>query len=386
MKISQIQKLYLSNFLTGLVFWYGIEKLFMLSIGIDALGMSIAVAVLLLFILVFDIPSGILADKWSRKGVLIVSIIALSISSVILGVSNNLSVYIIGYLIYGIYVVSTSGTYAAITYDILHEEGRSKQYSKIIGRQYALFLLGTAIANLASGFISNNFSFQTTFFITVFVGFINILVILNIKEPKFQKKKKKEKILNQLSQTLRIIKKNFFLWSLVIITSALAIVELFKSEFGQLYFLSYLSEPQIIGILWAFYSISWAIGSLIAHKLRNNLNILIILTTVPMIGMAFIGSWFGITLFMLQGIAAGALQNQIETRLQENTPSNVRASVLSIISTVGRAIAIPFSIILGLIIKNGNILIATQFIGFISLMILIYWIWANHKIKKYETR
>lgn len=386
MKISQIQKLYLSNFLTGLVFWYGIEKLFMLSIGIDALGMSIAVAVLLLFILVFDIPSGILADKWSRKGVLIVSIIALSISSVILGVSNNLSVYIIGYLIYGIYVVSTSGTYAAITYDILHEEGRSKQYSKIIGRQYALFLLGTAIANLASGFISNNFSFQTTFFITVFVGFINILVILNIKEPKFHKLNKKEKILNQLSQTLRIIKKNFFLWSLVIITSALAIVELFKSEFGQLYFLSYLSEPQIIGILWAFYSISWAIGSLIAHKLRNNLNILIILTTVPMIGMAFIGSWFGITLFMLQGIAAGALQNQIETRLQENTPSNVRASVLSIISTVGRAIAIPFSIILGLIIKNGNILIATQFIGFISLMILIYWIWANHKIKKYETR
>ena len=386
MKISQIQKLYLSNFLTGLVFWYGIEKLFMLSIGIDALGMSIAVAVLLLFILVFDIPSGILADKWSRKGVLIVSIIALSISSVILGVSNNLSVYIIGYLIYGIYVVSTSGTYAAITYDILHEEGRSKQYSKIIGRQYALFLLGTAIANLASGFISKNFSFQTTFFITVFVGFINILVILNIKEPKFHKLNKKEKILNQLSQTLRIIKKNFFLWSLVIITSALAIVELFKSEFGQLYFLSYLSEPQIIGILWAFYSISWAIGSLIAHKLRNNLNILIILTTVPMIGMAFIGSWFGITLFMLQGIAAGALQNQIETRLQENTPSNVRASVLSIISTVGRAIAIPFSIILGLIIKNGNILIATQFIGFISLMILIYWIWANHKIKKYETR
>ena len=203
MKISQIQKLYLSNFLTGLVFWYGIEKLFMLSIGIDALGMSIAVAVLLLFILVFDIPSGILADKWSRKGVLIVSIIALSISSVILGVSNNLSVYIIGYLIYGIYVVSTSGTYAAITYDILHEEGRSKQYSKIIGRQYALFLLGTAIANLASGFISNNFSFQTTFFITVFVGFINILVILNIKEPKFHKLNKKEKI-SQFRSALRL--------------------------------------------------------------------------------------------------------------------------------------------------------------------------------------
>lgn len=37
MKMTRIHKLYISNFLTGLVFWYGIEKLFMRSIGIDAI-------------------------------------------------------------------------------------------------------------------------------------------------------------------------------------------------------------------------------------------------------------------------------------------------------------------------------------------------------------
>ncbi len=67
---SQIPKIYLSNFLTGLVFWYGIEKLFMRSIGIDAVGVGIATAVFIGFNLIFDIPAGILADKWSRKGML----------------------------------------------------------------------------------------------------------------------------------------------------------------------------------------------------------------------------------------------------------------------------------------------------------------------------
>lgn len=38
---GNIFKLYISNFLTGLVFWYAIEKLFMLSIGINPFGVSI---------------------------------------------------------------------------------------------------------------------------------------------------------------------------------------------------------------------------------------------------------------------------------------------------------------------------------------------------------
>src|SRR5687768_16418157 len=131
MKLSRIHKIYLSNFLTGLVFWYGIEKLFMSSIGIDAVGVGWATAVLLGFNLIFDIPSGISADRWRRKGMLIVSAIALALCSVVAGVSNGLWRYIMSDVLYGVYVVATSGTYQALTYDILHEEGRADQYSKI---------------------------------------------------------------------------------------------------------------------------------------------------------------------------------------------------------------------------------------------------------------
>ncbi len=382
MRLTQIQKLYLSNFLTGLVFWYGIEKLFMTSIGINAVGVGTATAIFLAFNLIFDIPSGILADKWSRKGMLFVSAISLAICSVILGLSNGLEMYIVGYLFYGVYVVSTSGTYQAITYDSLHDEGRADQYSKVIGRAYALFLAGAGVANVASGFIANHFSYSTTFFVTVISCVLNALLILSLKEPAFHKDEKKERVIKQLGQTIKTLVNTKLLRSLAIVMSALAVVELFKGEFGQLYMLRYVTEPQLIGLLWAAYAFTWSLGSLIAHRFRTRLNTLVLLTTLPLVFMSFIDNWFSLVLFMLQAVASAALLNQIETRVQENTPSSVRASVLSVLSALGRAIAIPASFVLGWLFTQYDALWALRFVAVIAVFTLLYWFWASRSIPK----
>ncbi|HET9411781.1 MAG TPA: MFS transporter [Candidatus Saccharimonadales bacterium] len=380
--ISRIGKIYISNFLTGLVFWYGIEKLFMDSIGIDAVGVSIATALFLGFILVLDIPSGILADKWSRKGMLVVSAIALALCSLILGSSNGLMLYILGYIFYGIYVVSTSGTYQAITYDILHEEKRANQYSKIMGRAYALFLAGAGVANIASGFIAVHSSYRMAFFITIASCILNVLVLLTLKEPTFHKAEAKAKVLRQLGQATKALANIKLLRALAIILSALAVVELFKGEFGQLYMLRYVSEPQIIGLLWAAYAFTWALGSLIAHKFRARLTTLIVATTLPLILMAFTDNAISLALFMVQAVASAALINQIETRIQENTPSSVRASILSVLSALGRAISIPASLFLGWLFTQYNALWALRFVAGVAVIILIYWFWTNKNIAR----
>jgi MFS family permease len=382
MKITRIHKLYISNFLTGLVFWYGIEKLFMRSIGIDAVGVGIATAVFLVFNLICDIPAGILADRWSRKGVLIISALSLAACSLILGSSHGLLLYAIGELFYGMYIVSTSGTYNAMTYDILHEENRADQYSKIAGRAYALFLAGAGVANIASGFIANHFSYRTTYFITIISCLLNVLVLLSLREPVFHKAEKKERVLSQLKDVSVAISKIKLIRSLTFILTALAVTELFKSEFGQLYMLRYFSSAQIIGLLWAAYAFTWSLGSLIAHRFRARLNILIVCTTVPFMLMAFIDSWFSLVLFMFQAVAAAALINQIETRIQENTPSVVRASILSVVATLGRAVSVPASFILGWLFRDYGALVALRFVAVVASLVLLYWLWSNRNVPK----
>jgi MFS family permease len=376
---KQIRKLYLSNFLTGLVFWYGIEKLFMTSIGINAVGVGVATAVVLGFNLIFDIPAGILADKWSRKGMLFISAVALAACSIILGFSNGLGMYLIGYIFYGVYIVSTSGTYQAIIYDSLYEEERSEQYSKIIGRAYGLFLIGAGVANVASGFIAHHFSYRTTFFITVCSCLVNAVLILVVREPAFHKAEKKEQTIKQLRNVSKTITSDRLLRGLAIVMSALAIVELFKGDFGQLYMLRYVKQPQVIGLLWAAYAFAWALGSVIAHRFRTHLNSLVAMTTIPLVLMAFIDNWFSLVLFMVQAIFSAVLLNQIETRIQENTPSNIRASILSVLSAAGRGISIPASFVLGWLFSQYSALWALRFVSVIALLIWIYWLWISRK-------
>jgi MFS family permease len=164
--------------------------------------------------------------------------------------------------------------------------------------------------------------------------------------------------------------------------SALAIVELFKGEFGQLYMLRYVSDPQIIGLLWAAYAFTWALGSVIAHKLRSRLTTLVVATTLPLVLMAFIDNTFSLVLFMVQAVASAALLNQIETRIQENTPSSVRASILSVLSALGRAISIPASLLLGWLFAQYNELWALRFVAGVAVIVLLYWVWSRRNMPR----
>lgn len=379
---SRISKIYLSSFLEGFIFWYGIEKIFMTSIGISVAGVGIAAAVFLAINLIFEIPSGILADKWSRKGMLILSSIFLGVASLLFGISNGIFIYIIGEIFYGLYVATMSGTYQALIYDVLHEENKSKQYSKIAGKAFALFLFGSAVADLLSGFLANQIGFRAVFLISIIPCLINIFVIWRIREPRFHKSDKKDKLIPNLGTALVDIAKNNLLRALTVVMSVLAVMDLFKSEFGQLYLFRYAPGMQLIGILWAVYALTWSLGSLIAHKFRTRLDGLVILSVMPFVLMSFIDNWFCIVLFMIQAVASAALVNQIETRVQENTPSSLRASVLSVLTSIGRAITVPLSFLIGWIALSYGNLWAVRFVALLGVTMLIYWAFARRNIKQ----
>jgi MFS family permease len=298
------------------------------------------------------------------------------ICCLVLGNAAEFTQYIIGYgVFYGMYVVGTSGTSASLVYDTLHEQGESKQYSKVMGRTYAFYLAGIAVANIASGFVAQLFDFRATYFITIISCVVAIAIILTIKEPTFHKKEQKEHIIHQLGSVTKTMVKSKMILVLAIILSALTVVQVFKNDFGQLYLLRYIAEPQFIGLLWAGGALGWAVGNLIAHRFKTRLTSLMIATVVPLVAMSFIDTWVSLVLFMIQQIAMGALFNQIETRVQDATPSAVRTSVLSVLSSLGRSIAVPTSVLVGWIISKYDALAALWFISLVASLALIYWLW-----------
>ena len=177
-----------------------------------------------------------------------------------------------------------------------------------------------------------------------------------------------------MRQALRSIIGIRLLLSLAVVSSLFTVIENFKTEYGQLYMLHYISSPQVLGILWGIYSFTWAFGSFIAHRLQTRATLLMVLAVVPLIFMSLFDSRVGLALFMVQATAAAALANIIETRVQDSTPSSVRASILSILSWSGRLISVPAVLLMGALITSHDILWALRFTTGIACFILLFWL------------
>ena len=84
---------------------------------------------------VLEVPSGVLADRWSRRGVLILASIAAILSVLIGGLSQSVAVYMVSAGFLGVFFALQSGTLEPVVYDtVLEETGGSDAFEKTIGR------------------------------------------------------------------------------------------------------------------------------------------------------------------------------------------------------------------------------------------------------------
>jgi MFS family permease len=75
----------------------------MTEIGFDAASVGAMAAAYAAVVPLLEVPSGILADRWSRSWALILACVALMVSSLIGALSHNVITYVIAAMILGIY-------------------------------------------------------------------------------------------------------------------------------------------------------------------------------------------------------------------------------------------------------------------------------------------
>jgi MFS family permease len=101
--------------LQGLILWVPIEKLFMTQIGFDAAAVGAMAAAYAAVVPLLEVPSGILADRWSRRWVMILGTVALMASSLIGGLSHNVITYVIARWFLGLTLRSAQAPWTALS-------------------------------------------------------------------------------------------------------------------------------------------------------------------------------------------------------------------------------------------------------------------------------
>lgn len=370
---SNITKLYFANFLTGIVFWYPVEKLFMRTIGITPFGVGINAVVLLSITILLDVPAGVLADRWKRKYTLAIAIVALAVSSLLLGLSNSLGFYLFGTVFYGLYLVGTSGTYQALMYDSLADEGKEQHYDRYQGMSYALFLAGVSLSSLFGGYIAAWFGYRWTFYLSVLPALITLIILLRIKEPKKHKILHDNHYVRHMFQGFKALKVSPLVFHLAFFSVIAGILRSSQNEFAGLYYIALGLTAIPTGYVNAAKWITGAFGQINARHIGRKSFKFPPVLFISYFLFTVIHSMYGLVFFLIAVLVHAVLQNQAEAEIQNHIGSEYRATTISAISFMTNALLVPLGLLFGWIAGTYSIYRSFQLIAVVGLLYLFYW-------------
>lgn len=177
---KQLSKLYLSSVLGNLSLsgaWVAILS----ARGYSLVEIGIAETVFHITSLIFEIPSGVLADVFGRKKMLMVSTIMRMIGNVIMIFSENLFMVCMSIAFMAISFNFSSGTGDALAYDSLKLAGQEDRYERYGSAQLVIYRLCSGISTLCAGFaltIGHRLAYGTD----LVTGIIQLLVLSSLHE------------------------------------------------------------------------------------------------------------------------------------------------------------------------------------------------------------
>ena len=180
---KRLRPLYATGFIHSFVLWYSIEKLFMRSVGLNDYLITIATLVYIVVMMTANIPLGILADRWSRKGVLHIATCALIGSSLVCGLSHGLAMYATGISVWGLFYAAYAGTYDSAIYDVVLEEtGSAEAFERCYGRVQMFEATAFITSALFSALIAR-YSLRLEYFLTIPFTCCAFATLRRFREP-----------------------------------------------------------------------------------------------------------------------------------------------------------------------------------------------------------
>lgn len=351
-ELSIMWKFYLISILDGLQNITGsIIIIYLFTIGLSTTTIGIFMALLSITSILFEIPTGVVADVFGRKLSTIISYFLILSGIIIYFLTTNFVWILIAFIITGFGTTFRSGAEEAWRLDYFLHYGNKKYLNRIISRNKSLFTISLMSSNfLASiilillqpiyGFVS---VVKLMFFIKIILMIIMTLLAFAIKEPYFKKKMIKNYFKESIGEARIILKKSikeiksnkklFYAF----IASALFILGSFAAqEGGPIHFNNNGINESLFGIIYGisfiFSYIALALNEKITNKfgLKKTIIISSIIISFNYLLFGFNLGWWLVPIFFLQFFFWELLINNLSIRMNEIISTKLRATVLSL--------------------------------------------------------
>jgi MFS family permease len=347
--------------LQGLILWVPIEKLFMTEIGFDAASVGAMAAAYAAVVPLLEVPSGILADRWSRVWVMILGCVALVISSLLGGLSQNVIMYVIAAMILGVYFASSSGTVDSIVYDtVLEETGSNELYERWIGRTRAVESGAFVLSALAGGVLAQYTSTRFTYLATIPLVGLAIIGFLRFKEPRLHQASERVALRSHIATTFRTMITSRAVLRVLLLVAVAGLLSQAVFEFGPLWLVALAAPAVLYGPYWAALVSTLGVGGLLVGKLNLERRLMIAVLIILSLATALLLTWSRLLAVLVAAqvvlaLALAIISIHASRLLHDQVPSAIRAGVASGGGTLTWVLFMPFALGLGWAARENGV-------------------------------
>ena len=376
-----LRNYYLSFSLYDLVFAYAVYAVLFSMRGLSVPQISLLFSWWALAKLLLEIPSGALADYWSRKKLLIISPLIKAICFIVwFFADGNFYLYALGLLFWSLSSAFVSGTTEALLYDNLVSFDKKNKYEEIFGRKRFYKFVALAMANVFGGLIAHYNINWTLTFSTIPLLLASYFAILLPEVPRV-KSTEEVRYLEHIKTAYKEVKRNKILVYLIAYSAA---ISFFGSvvEFNQLYYELVNLPLFLFGVAEFLWTALVAIGSYYAYKFSQSSTVYFLLPLLSAFLFLFIGlapSVPMIGLLILIFFISSPLEVLTNSKIQHNIKSTSRATVTSVNALLVSLFSVVSMLVFGLISKIWN-LQAIYFSSSLFLAMVAAWTVMKRKL------
>lgn len=387
---SNIWKFYAFDIFAGMFFAVPIIVLFWQDNGLNLTEVMLLQSVFAILIFLFEIPTGYFADVFGRKNSLLISGVAFFIAILTYSLASSFSLFLLAEFFFALAVAFNSGAAEAFLYDTLVDLKEEKRYAHFTGRAMFYGLLANAFANILGGFVGK-IDLRWTFYFTLPFMFLLIPLSLSLYEPQRHKLIVKKGHFSHISKTLHYtLVDNVALRWIIIYTAVIGLLTNVALWLYQPYFVLSGVDILYFGIIFALFAIFTAVIAKYASQIEQTLGRKLSLVLLPILlalSYFFMGTivfWFSFIFILLQQFVRGFSGPVLSDYVNKLTPSESRATILSINSMFSRLLYALLIPIIGWIADLYSLVQALFVMGFTALIASCVILFLVYKAKTFN--
>lgn len=333
---ANIWKSYLFQFLSSFQLFWPIWVLYLTDYRKFTLTqVSGLEALFWLVVVITEVPTGAIADRFGRKTSLLASAACTTVAILVFGAASNYWIVLVSYIAWGFGLTFASGADSALLYESLKALGREHEYQRVAGINFGLFSAGALGGLLVGAPVAAATNLAFPILLGSGIMFVALLVVFTFKEPAIDHGEPRLDYRRLISESARTAWRLPSVRWMIICAGLLLATQNASFVFAQPFLDRHDVPVQLFGFVQAPMRAMGIFGSLLAVRATASFGFrgtLVGCAVLLVVSYALLGGWHSVYAFAGIGIITlsfSMTQPIVVDYLNKRIPSNQRATILS---------------------------------------------------------